>query len=86
MTRKAHLKISKVSVDFLIPVLMAVSDSRLVLTPLALDDSKKKRFQQRGRKSCPAKSFFLLPEQQNVSSNIEKSNYLECLGPEDKLN
>lgn len=47
LTRKAHLKISKVSVDFLIFVLMAVPDSLLVLTPSALDDLKKKWFQQR---------------------------------------
>lgn len=44
MTRKAHLKINKVSVDFLISVLMAIPDSLLVLAPSALISRRKGDF------------------------------------------
>lgn len=91
MTRKAHLKINKVSVDFLISSLTAQHFS-LPFSTLCwrlrffLDESKKKDFNIREKKlfARPEKgkagkkrfTFVSSLSAENVSSNIKKSNYL----------
>lgn len=99
MTRKAHLKINKVSVDFLISCLTAQQFSlpfsslywRFHFVSFLMTRRKKISTRQIGKKK---ESFFSSEEEkemrartetflvvsflsaENVSSNIEKSNYL----------
>lgn len=87
MTRKAHLKINKVSVDVLILCLMAQYSSLgaiflPVTFPVILMIRRKERFQQTKNFLLSEKSFQLqllhvFISRKCVSSNIEKSNY--CL-------
>lgn len=97
-TRKAHLKINKVSVDFLISSLMASTPPPGCLSfhlppPLPapswwleekeISPAERKLFFFRPPRGFRPELFLCSPrfgfyQQQNVSSNIEKSNYWEC--------
>lgn len=84
-TRKAHLKINKVSVDFLISSLMAKQLLRKRLS--CLDDSKKAETSTTKEKLSVCVQVFFL-SQQKLYHQILRNQIIGrvALGPEDKLN